>query len=136
MSVLLPIPLQVTGRKPLVPVASIPGIGNGGALYLGLWNSNVTLVNTAFVGNNVTGSGGAVEVLSIESNVTIINSTALGNYAGVALTTPQTISQAAKSEGGAVHMQGSVGQLALLNVSMTGNMAGRVSSDYRDTSYM
>lgn len=126
---LLLIPVQVTGitASPAI-TSSVPGVGNGGALYLGLWNSNVTLYDTGFIGNNATGSGGAVEVLSIDSNVTFINTIASGNLAGqVKLNSPQAASQAVRSEGGVVHVQGSMGQLRLVNVNMTANRAGRVS---------
>lgn len=108
-------------------VSSIPGLGNGGALYLGLWNSMVTLYNTTFFRNSATGSGGAVEVLSIDSTVTLVNTTALGNFAGPALLDRRTAGDAARSEGGAVHVQGSLGDLVLVNVNMTTNRAGRVS---------
>lgn len=112
---------------------SINGGGDGGALYLGLWASNVTLTTTNFTRNSAVGRGGAINIVAIESSVSLDRTIATQNNAGDvkgAADAPQDTAlmrRSVASEGGGVALQGSDAHLNLTSVNLSGNSAGRVS---------
>lgn len=107
------------------------GGSDGGAMFLGLWASSVTLYNSTFSRNNASGHGGAISSLAISSTISIVNSTASNNTAGEHFDQSLNLADLAgrrsvQSEGGAVHVQGSNPSLTVVGTNMTNNQAGRV----------
>lgn len=129
---LLPSLLLQAIRPSVSRTTGAPSGGAGGAIYLGLWGSSVLLSKSTFNSNGATQLGGAVYALAIDrSSIQVARVNASGNTA--ALEAPgsseqQLLASTLRSEGGALHVEGSVATLDIINSTLEGNTAGRVSS--------
>lgn len=105
--------------------------GAGGAIHLGLWGTQVFLHNSTFTNNSATQLGGAIHALAIDrSSVTLHRLNATGNSATLEVpgSSPEEfIAATLRSEGGALHVDGSVAAVNISHCSMEMNLAGRVS---------
>lgn len=88
------------------------------------------LHNSTFVNNSAANLGGAVHALAIDrSSVELQNVNATGNAANFvaqAASEDEYIAATLRSEGGALHVDGSVASVTISNSTMAANMAGRV----------
>jgi hypothetical protein len=91
----------------------------------------VLLHTSSFDNNRAMQLGGAVHALAIDSSsIRLHRVNATGNSAALqapGLSEEEAVASMLRSEGGVLHVDGSVASVTVSDSSLTGNMAGRVS---------
>lgn len=127
----LPPAMQATRRSVTRQTGSAAG-GAGGAIYLGLWGTDVFLHNSTFTNNSAQQYGGAVHALAIDSSsVRLHRVNATGNAATLEAEgsdADEFVAATLRSEGGMLHVDGSVASVNISHSVMSNNLAGRVST--------
>lgn len=105
---------------------------DGGAMFLGLWSSVITLYNSTFSNNSASGHGGAISGWANSGTIRIDNSTASNNTAVERFEQSLDLTglgrrRSMQSEGGALRVQGSGASLMVVGTRVANNQAGRVS---------